>query len=111
MITVGVFGMVRLHLEVKITFSDIDLGGAESSTIGVKGSIVALVPSVGIKSVEVVFPVEFECLLVLVVGVRLDEVVNDFPRHVFCVKTGTPRIECWCPEVHHHRLGLVSKLD
>ena len=93
---------IWLHLEYQITLFDVGLGCPEGSAVGIKCGIVTLVPSVGIKHIEVVLPVEIESTSLVVVCVSLDIVEQQVPGHVFSVQALAPRLEGWSPEVHHY---------
>ena len=109
--SVELLGVVGLHLEDKVSVVDVGLRGAESSAVGVKGGVVALVPPVCVEGDEVVPPVEVEAMRLRVVGVGFDVVVKKVPGHVSGVETLAPGLESGSPEVHHDRLRLVSELD
>ncbi len=68
-------------------------------------------PSASVESVEVIAPVEVESLCLCVVDVGLNIVVLDLPRHVLGIKSLSPGLESWSPEVHHDALRLVGKFD
>ena len=108
--TVKLFGFVGLHLEHKMAVVDIGLRGAECRRISIKGSVIALMPARGIKSVKLIAPLELEALRVRVISVGLDEVILDSPGHVLGIKALAPGLKRWSPEVHHDALGLDSQL-
>ena len=93
---------IWLHLEDQITLFDVGLGCPEGSAVGIKCGIVTLVPSVGIKHIEVILPVEIESTSLVVVCVSLDIVEQQVPGHVFSVQALAPRLKGWSPEVHHY---------
>jgi len=79
----------RLHLDYKIAVVSEHLLRVEDATVGLK-STTRLMPPAAIESVEVVFPEEFELVLVLVVSENLDVVVHDVPGHVRRVEAFAP---------------------
>lgn len=105
---VELLGHIRLHLEDEVAVVDVGLGGAESRRVGIKGSIVALVPPVGVESHEVIPPVEVEAVRLTVPRVRLNVVVEDVPGHGLGLEALAPGFERGRPEVHHDRLALVQ---
>ena len=109
--TVDLIETVRLHSENKSTILDERLRSAESGGVGIKGSVVTLVPAVSVESVELIAPVEIETLGSGIVSVGFDVVVVDLPRHVLGIKAFAPRFESWGPEVHHDTLRLRGKLN
>ena len=109
--TVDLIETVRLHSENKSTILDEGLRSAESGGVGIKGSVVTLVPAVSVESVELIAPVEIETLGAGIVSVGFDVVVVDLPRHVLGIKAFAPRFESWGPEVHHDTLRLRGKLN
>jgi len=63
LVTVGAVYLLRvigLHLQNQGAILDVRLRSAEGSAVGIEGGVVALVPAVSIKGVEVVSPVEVE---------------------------------------------------
>ncbi len=102
---------IRLHLEDKLTIFNESLRSAEDGRVGVKSGVVTLVPAACVESVEVIAPVEVETLCLCVVNVSLNIVVFDLPRHVLGIKSLSPRLESWGPEVHHDALRLVGQFD
>ena len=109
--TVDLIETVRLHSENKSTILDEGLRSAESGGVGIKGSVITLVPAVGVESVELIAPVEIETLGAGIVSVGFDVVVVNLPRHVLGIKALAPRFESWGPEVHHDTLRLRGKLN
>mmetsp|Transcript_6506 Transcript_6506/g.7776 ORF Transcript_6506/g.7776 Transcript_6506/m.7776 type:complete len:665 (-) Transcript_6506:391-2385(-) len=109
--TMDVLGTVGLHSEDQAAIFDESLGGTEGGGVGIESGVIALVPAVGVEGVERIAPVEVESLGVRVVGVSLDVVVLDLPRHVLGVEALAPGLKSRGPEVHHNALGLISKLD
>ena len=73
---------IWLHLKDQITFLNIRLGCSESSAVGIKCGIITLVPSVGIKHIEVILPVKVETACLMVVCVSLYVVEEQVPWHV-----------------------------
>ena len=73
----------------------------------VKGGVVTLVPSTGIKCIEVIFPVEFKSIGSVVICIGLNIVEDTIPWHIHWVESMTPCIESRSPEVHHKRLALI----
>ena len=67
---------IWLHFENKVSFLYIRLRGAESCTVSIKSSIVTLMPSLSVKCVEVIFPVEVKATCFVVVGISLDIVIK-----------------------------------
>lgn len=75
-ISVHVMMIVGLHLKHEVSLLNIGLGGAESCAISIKGGVVTLVPSVGVESIEIIFPVEIKATSLMIVGVGLDIVIK-----------------------------------
>ena len=93
---------IWLHLKDQITFLNIRLGCSESSAVGIKCGIITLMPSVGIKHIEVILPVKVETACLMVVCVSLDIVEEQVPWHVRSIQALAPRLKGWSPEVHHN---------
>ena len=100
-VAVQVVMRVWLHFEYQITLLNIRLRSSESSAVGVKCGIVTLVPSVRIKHIEIVFPVEIKATSLVIVGIRLYVIKQKIPGHVLSVQALTPGLEGRGPEVHH----------
>ena len=81
-ISMHVLVFIWLHLEHQVSFFNVDLLGAESGTIGIKSSVVTLVPSFSVKGVEIVLPVEVEATGLFIIIVSLNVVVEEIPWHV-----------------------------
>ena len=81
---------IWLHLKDQITFLNIRLGSSESSAVGIKCGIITLMPSVGIKHIEVILPVEVEATCLMIVCVSLDVVEEQVPRHVLSIQALAP---------------------
>ena len=93
---------VRLHLQDQISLLNIRLRCSESCAIGVECGVVTLVPSVRVKHIEIVFPVEIKSTSLMVIGVSLNVVEKQIPGHVLSLKSLAPRFEGRSPEVHHN---------
>ena len=102
--------VIRLHLEDQFRILDVSVGGAEGSAVSIESSIVGFVPPVGVEGVELVSPVEVERLGLVVVGISLNIVVHDIPRHILSIESLAPRVESGRPEVHHDGLWLCGQL-
>ena len=81
---------IWLHFKNQITFLNIRLGSSESSAVGIKCGIITLMPSVGIKHIEVILPVEVKATCLMVVCVSLDVVEEQVPRHVLSIQALSP---------------------
>ncbi len=82
--------LIRLHLEDEISTVNVRLGGFESGGVGVECGIVTLVPSVGVKSDELISPVEVESLGLRIVSISLNVIKHQVPGHVLCGEIFTP---------------------
>jgi len=91
-----------------VTACSVYVGRVEDAAVSLE-STTSLVPAARIKCVEIVFPVGFKLLCVLVVSEDLNIVIKDVPRHVSWVETFAPGVESRCPEVHAQRLSLIHK--
>ena len=99
--------IVRLHLKDQVSFLNIGLRSSESCAVSIKSSVVTLVPSIGVECIEIILPIEVKSTCLVVVCVGLNIVIEQIPWHVPSVKTFSPRLKSWRPEVHHKRLRLV----
>lgn len=89
-VSVHIVVVVWLHLENEVALLNVCLGGAESCAVGIKSSIVTLVPSLCVEGVEVIFPVEVKASCFFVVFVSFNIVVEEVPWHVLRVKALAP---------------------
>ena len=96
--------LVWLHLQHEVSFLNVSLGCTERCAVGIESGIVTLMPPVGVKCIEIVFPVEIEATSLMVIFIGLDIVIKQVPWHVFSIKTFAPRLKHRGPEVHHNRL-------
>ena len=78
-----------LHFKNEVTCGSIDIGWIENRTIGLE-STTCFVPSATVESIEVISPVEFELVVMLVVGENLNVVIEYIPWHVSWVESLTP---------------------
>ena len=78
-----------LHFKNEVTCGSIDIGWIENRTIGLE-STTRFVPSATVESIEVISPVEFELVVMLVVGEDLNVVIEYIPWHVSWVESLTP---------------------
>ena len=102
---------IWLHLQDKFAIANSNLRSTENCTVGIKSSVVSLVPFASIKRIEVILPVELEASGNAIEGVCFDKVELKLPWHVFWIETMTPGLESWSPEVHHDALRLVHVLS
>ena len=91
--SVNILGVVGLHLENEVAILDVSLRRAERRRVGIKGSIIALVPAVSIEGIEVITPVEVEAVCVMVVNVSLNVIILDKPWHICGVESLAPGFE------------------
>ena len=98
-----------LHLQNKIASRCVNIGWVEHRAIGLE-STTGLVPPSTVESIKIVSPVEFELIGVSIVCEDLYIVVEHIPRHVSWIKSFSPRVEGWGPEVHSQGLVLLHKL-
>ena len=103
--------VVRLHPQHQVSFLYIGLGGTESCAICIKSGIVTLMPAVGVECIEVILPIEIESTSLVIISICLNIVVEQIPWHVLSIKTFSPRLKRWSPEVHHDGLRLVHVSD
>ena len=75
-ISIHVMMIVGLHLKHEVSFLNIGLGGTESCAISIEGGVVTLVPSVGVESIEIIFPVEIEATCLMIIVVSFDIVIE-----------------------------------
>ena len=105
-VVVRIFSWVGIwfHFEDKVATMSESLLSAESRAVVVKRGVVALMPSLRVKGVEVIFPVEVVAVGLKVVSVGFDVVVDAVPWHLNWAETVAPGVESWGPEVHHEGL-------
>ena len=68
-------------------------------------------PASRVKGIEIIPPVKFELVLVLIVFEDFNVIIEDIPGHISWVESLAPRVECRRPEVHPQRLGLPQEFD
>ena len=68
--------VVWLHLQHEVTLFNIGLGSSERCAIGIESGVVTLVPSVSVKCIEIIFPVEIEATCLMIIVVSFDIVIE-----------------------------------
>lgn len=112
LITMGVLMWVTshwFHFENEVARAGVDVAWVENRAVCLE-STASFVPSTTIKGVEIVSPMEVKLISVIVVSKYLNVVVKHIPRHVRWIKSLSPGMESWGPEVHSQRLGFVHEL-
>lgn len=99
---------VRLHFKNEMPAVNVGLRCTESGRIGIESCVVGLMPSLRIKIVKVIAPMEIKTLSLIVVGESLYIVIKYVPGHISRVESLTPRIERWCPKIHHDGLAFAD---
>jgi len=97
--------LVRLHLNDEVSSALINILWVENAAISLK-STASFMPSTAIEGLEVVSPLEFELIAVLIKSEYFDIVVHYKPGHAGWIEAFAPRVESRCPEVHSQRLRL-----
>ena len=106
----SLLSVLRLHFHDQIPVRSVDIIGGEDTAVCLKAPV-GLVPTVSVEIIEIVPPVEFKLIKLLVIGEHLHVVVEKEPRHVNWVEVLAPWVVRGSPEVHSQRLGLVHKFD
>ena len=102
--------LIWLHLDDKVASASVYISRVENATISLEAAA-SLVPSTTVEGIEVIAPMELKLVYVLIVREDLDVVVEDVPRHIYWIESGTPRVEGRSPEVHSERLGLFDEAN
>ena len=93
---------IWLHLQDKFSIGYSNLRSTEDCTVGIKSSVVSLVPFASIKRIEVILPVELKTTSLTVECVCFDKVVLYLPWHILRIKAMGPAFKRWGPKVHHN---------
>ena len=102
--------IVIVHLEQKVAILDVGLAAHEERRVVLESPVVARVPLLVIKVIEIVSPAQREIFLRLIVIINFDEVVLCVPRHRNIIKEVTPGGPGGRPEVHHELRGHVEEV-
>ena len=103
--------IIVVHLEDKVAIFDVNLAAHEKRGVVLETPIVASVPFLGVKGVEVVSPSQGEVFLVNVVVVDLDEVVLGVPGHLGVIEIVVPWRPDRSPEVHHELSVVLEEVN
>ena len=88
-----------LHFQDQITARCVNIRRIENGGICLK-STGSLVPSATVECIKIVSPVKQEFSGMLIIVEDLNIVIKHIPWHVYWVKSISPRVEGWRPEVH-----------
>jgi len=102
--------IVVIHLEDEAALLDVDLAGHEEGGVVLEAPVVAGVPLLGVKRVEVVSPAQLEILSVVVVVMNFNEVVLGVPGHLGIIEIVVPWRPARSPEVHHELSRHVEEV-
>ena len=102
--------LFSLHLDHKVAMARVDIFGVENTAIGLEPAF-SFMPTILVKVIEVISPMELKLIQSLIPGEYFNEVVGDEPWHIFGIESVTPSMVDRCPEVHPQGLGFVDILN